>query len=302
MVLTTSKSGQLRNLGLVFISANKFAKLRYLCVKDSDCIMFLQWALPRMHMRWPGYRKVRRQVCKRIQRRIFQLGLIDIHQYKEILLKQRGEWDVLDNMCRITISRFYRDKKVFEVLRQCVLPELARRARVRGESQLHLWSIGCASGEEPYTLAMLFKIHLQAQFPDIDYRILATDNDPNILERARRACYSWSSLKNLPEDWLDMAFTEFDQQFCLKPQFKHHVRFMRHDVRDKVPDGSFDLIMCRNLVLTYFNPQLQCQVLERIRQVLMPGGILVVGIHEHLPDGMSGFSVYFNKLGIYQAT
>jgi chemotaxis protein methyltransferase CheR len=271
-------------------------------VKDSDCVMFLQWALPRIHLRWPGFRKVRRQVCKRIQRRIRQLGLKDINAYQEFLLRQSGEWGVLDNMCRITISRFYRDKKVFEVLQQCVLPELALRAGDRGDNHLHLWSIGCASGEEPYTLAMLFKIHLQAQLPDIDYRILATDSDPNMLERAGQACYPQGSLKNLPVDWRDTVFTEIDHQFCLKPEIKHRVRFMHHDVRDKAPDGLFDLIMCRNLVLTYFDQQLQCQVLERIRQGLVPGGILVVGIHEYLPDGVSGFSDYFNKLGIYQAT
>ena len=273
-------------------------KVRCLGVDDGDCIQFLQWALPRMHMRWPGFRKVRRQVCKRIQRRLHQLDLTGIHEYRDLLLQHKVEWGFLDSICRITISRFYRDKRVYEVLQQCILPDLAQRARA---NQLSLWSIGCASGEEPYTLAMVFKFHLLAQFPAIDYQILATDSDLGMLERARQACYRYGSLKNLPGNWLDSAFIRVDRQFCLKPEFQSHIRFLHHDIRQKAPEGLFDLVLCRNLVLTYFDSQLQWQVMERIRQVMVPGGVLVVGIHEHFPDGASGFSTYFKELGIYQA-
>lgn len=114
-------------------------------MKDSDCVSFLQWALPRLGFRWPGFRKVRRQVCKRIDRRIGKLKLPGPAAYREYLEQVASEWDVLDQFCRISISRFYRDRRVFDHLRDTVLPELADAAMASGESVLRCWSAGCAS-------------------------------------------------------------------------------------------------------------------------------------------------------------
>ena len=86
-------------------------------MNDADCVEFLQWALPRLRMRWAGFRKVRGQVCKRIGRRLKELGLGDIDAYRSYLDKHSEEWEILDGLCRITISRFHRDRKVFECLR-----------------------------------------------------------------------------------------------------------------------------------------------------------------------------------------
>jgi chemotaxis protein methyltransferase CheR len=93
-------------------------------VTDQECVEFLQWALPRMQMRWSGFRKVRRQVCRRIQRRM-QVLEKDVQGYREFLEAEPEEWDVLDALCRITISRFYRDRAVFAYLQTTVLPALA---------------------------------------------------------------------------------------------------------------------------------------------------------------------------------
>ncbi|MGD8595209.1 MAG: chemotaxis protein CheR, partial [Gammaproteobacteria bacterium] len=91
-------------------------------MNDNECVQFLQWALPQLHMRWPGFRKVRAQVCKRIDRRLRQLAIEDIHTYKTYLHEHKLEWRVLDELCRITISRFYRDKAMFGFLTEHVLP------------------------------------------------------------------------------------------------------------------------------------------------------------------------------------
>ncbi len=85
-------------------------------MKDPECIRFLQWALPQLHMRWPGFRKVRAQVCKRIGRRMTGLGLSEFSSYRSYLEETPEEWSTLDTLCRITISRFYRDRDVFEHL------------------------------------------------------------------------------------------------------------------------------------------------------------------------------------------
>jgi len=102
---------------------------------DQDCVRFLQWALPQLQLRWPGFRRVRRQVCKRIDRRLRTLELADLAAYQEYLSHHSEEWRYLDALCRITISRFYRDREVFQRLERQVLPELARNARARGESR-----------------------------------------------------------------------------------------------------------------------------------------------------------------------
>ncbi|MBM4089995.1 MAG: hypothetical protein FJ276_11330 [Planctomycetes bacterium] len=95
---------------------------------DRECVEFLQWALPQLSLRWPGFRRVRRQVHKRIVRRLSELGLRRIADYRAYLDTHAAEWSVLDAMSRISISRFYRDRDVFEHLRDAVLPELAERA------------------------------------------------------------------------------------------------------------------------------------------------------------------------------
>ncbi len=111
-------------------------------VKDPECVRFLQWALPRLRMRWPGYRKVRRQVCKRITRRLHALGLAGLAHYREYLETTPEEWSTLDSLCRVTISRFYRDRIVFDHLFDVVLPCLTEQVRVRGANHLDAWSIG----------------------------------------------------------------------------------------------------------------------------------------------------------------
>ena len=93
----------------------EFAKSQ---MKDTDCIAFLQWALPRLDLHWPGYRKVRRQVCRRIARRVTDLQLQDLAAYRQRLEADPAEWQALDDCCYITISRFFRDGRVFEALGQ----------------------------------------------------------------------------------------------------------------------------------------------------------------------------------------
>lgn len=105
-------------------------------MRDEACVRFLQWCLPPLRKRWPGFRKVRGQVCKRIDRRLRQLGLAGPDPYRAYLETHPEEWAVLDGLCRVTISRFYRDRDVFDVLGEEVLPTLAEAARRHGEPAL----------------------------------------------------------------------------------------------------------------------------------------------------------------------
>jgi chemotaxis protein methyltransferase CheR len=170
-------------------------------MNDSECVAFLQWALPQLGLRWDGFRKVRRQVCKRLSRRLAELGLSDLNAYRGHLERDRAEWAVLDALTHVTISRFHRDRHVFAALQRDVIPVLAAAAQARGSHAVEVWSAGCASGEEPYTLAIMWELELARRFPSLTLRVLATDIDDAMLVRARRACYDDGSLKELPERW-----------------------------------------------------------------------------------------------------
>jgi chemotaxis protein methyltransferase CheR len=269
-------------------------------MKEADCVAFLQWALPRLHLQWRGFRKVHGQVCKRLKRHLHELQLSDIAAYRTYLEGHPQEWPLLDGLCRITISRFFRDRAVFTFLEQKVLPELAAHALSQSQKTLRVWSIGCASGEEPYSLALLWQLGLSTRFPDLSIRILATDTDLRLLTRARQACYPWTSLRELPSQWLDQAFTEMGGRYCLNPRYQENVIFECHDVRRSLPPESFHLILCRNLVLSYFDLDLQCTVLKGLHDILLPGGVLVVGSHEKLPADGKGFAAWSENLGVYR--
>ncbi len=250
-------------------------------MKDADCTGFLQWALPRLEMRWPGFRRVRGQVCKRLGRRLAELGLKNLADYRALLEMHPEEWRRMDGLCRISISRFYRDQGVWRTLEREVLPHLAERARTRGEGHLRIWSVGCASGEEPYTLALLFAFS-HAGVKESAPEILATDSDPHLIERARRACYPATSLQDVPDSWR-AAFEPFGEEHCLRADYQRPVRFLEQDSRREYSEGRFDLILCRNLAFTYFETAMQTAIARRLDERLVAGGFLVLGIHESLP-------------------
>jgi len=258
-------------------------------MRDSDCVEFLQWALPRLHMRWAGFRKVRRQVCKRIGRRIAELGLTSLKQYRDRLESDPAEWSRLDSYCHITISRFYRDRRVFDVLGEYVLPQLAKSAAADGRN-VTCWCAGCASGEEVYTLKVLWELEIEPLFPRTRLDIIGTDLEPTMIERARRACFSAGSFKDMPASWWELAFERSNRHYRVKDRYREGVHFTLQDIREQAPAGRFDLILCRNLAFTYFAEPLQRAALQRIEGRLRPGGYLVLGAHEDLPPGSREFA------------
>jgi chemotaxis protein methyltransferase CheR len=245
---------------------------------DSDCVTFLQWALPQLELRWEGFRRVRGQVCKRLGRRMSRLGLDGFAAYRARLATDPQEWRALDACCHITISRFFRDRGVFEILRTRVLPDIAARA-VREGREARAWSAGCASGEEPYTCKILWDLEMDAA----GLSVVATDIDESVLERARAACYEPSSLRELPEKLVTKGFERMGRRLCVRPRHREGVTIVRQDLRLDAPAGPFDLVLCRNLAFTYFTLPLQRQVLARIKERLAPRGYLVIGAHERLP-------------------
>jgi chemotaxis protein methyltransferase CheR len=252
-------------------------------VSDRDCVAFLQWALPQANLRWPGFRKVRGQVCKRLKRRMNELGLEDFAAYRARLRADATEWVHFDACCRITISRFFRNARVFETLRRDVLPEIGACA-ARAERDARVWSAGCASGEEPYTLKILWDLEVARAFPEVSLSVVGTDIDEAMLARARAGYFAAASLRELPPHLVDQAFDQAGSRFCFMPRHRFGIEFRRQDLRTEMPALAFDLILCRYLAFTYFAMPLQVELRDRMVDRLSAHGYLVVGTHERLPD------------------
>ena len=267
---------------------------------DAECVAFLQWALPQMGRRWVGYRKVRRQVCRRVSHRMRELGLGSLTEYRVHLERDPDEWPRLDALTNVTISRFYRDRAVYDFLVSQVLPTLVERARASGRSTIRVWSAGCANGEEPYSLAIIWELAMASATRDLRLEVLATDIRSVVLQRAERARYPSSAMKDLPEPWRDTAFDTEGDELVLLPRFRRAVTFMEHDIRSGPPDGRFDLVLCRYLAFTYFDDTGQRKTLRALVRATRPGGALVLGNREELPGGEPGFCDWAPRLRVFQ--
>lgn len=250
-------------------------------MKGSECTAFLQEHLPKLRLRWAGFRRVRGQVCKRIARRFGELGIAGIKEYREYIEANPSEWEFLYALCRITISRFYRDRGVFDAIRSKVLPSLAMTC---GHGEVRAWSAGCASGEEAYTLEIIWQLSVAAAVPAAPTLLItATDSDVHLLDRAREGLYPASALKDMPAELVRNAFDETAAGFKVRKRFKDNIRFLEQDIRKEIPAGPFHLVLCRNFVYTYFEESLQTEMLAKINETLAPGGFHVIGAHESLP-------------------
>ncbi|MDH5217974.1 MAG: chemotaxis protein CheR, partial [Gammaproteobacteria bacterium] len=234
------------------------------------------------------------------KQRITTLGLDGVEIYRQYLHDYPKEWQILDQLCRVTVTRFNRDKVVFQRLVEKILPDIIIPALNNNFSVIRVWSAGCASGEEPYTLKLYWEYELAVRFPAIKLNILATDVNKYLLQRAKHACYQYSSIKRLPEEWRERSFIENGNQYCLNPDYQQGIDFRFHDIREPLQEESFHIILCRNLAFTYFDEILRQKVLLFLYDVLRPDGFLILGAHEHLGDHPAGFSVYSKTLGIYQ--
>ena len=254
------------------------------------CRAFLKRQLPKLGYRWEGFRKVHRQVCKRIRRRLAELRIESFTAYERHLEENEEERNRLDAMTHITISRFFRDRRAWDRLEKLHLPALL--AEAAGESRpFRCWSAGCASGEEPYSFAILWHETLAPSCPGLRLELIATDADEQLLARAQEACYPEGSLKEVPPEWRGRAFrrcAESPRLFRLREQYRILPAFLRQDVRERCPEGTFDLVFCKNVVAMYMERRLAARILDRIAGWIRPGGLLVLGSHEPFPLPQDG--------------
>lgn len=235
--------------------------------------------LEHLNRPWVGYRNVRKGVKKRICRHMVDLECSTIEQYLMQLAQQPAAMAACEQCLRVTISRFFRDRHLWQTLQARILPGLVKRFL----PPIRIWSAGCASGEESYSLAMVW--NELAPLPALD--LLATDAGKICLERARAGAYTRSSLKDVPDEMRARYFSarRGGRQFVVRTRFLPTIRWQVHDLMGDPPEkAQFHLILLRNNVLTYYRGADLQAAFTRILSVLAPGGCLVTGAHERLPE------------------
>mgnify|MGYP006291686667 FL=1 len=243
---------------------------------------------------WEGYRKVRGGVKKRIRRRMVQFRCTDMEEYLQILEQNPEEKIACEKCLSVTISRFFRDRRLWEYLRTTVLPDVAERSGNRAD----IWSAGCANGEEAYSLALLWDM---LGF-ETRLHITATDLNADNLERARLGVYELSSLKEVSGSVRIRYFARLQQEggYRVQPELTRSIRWLRHDIFDPPPEGPFHIIFLRNNLLTYYHGTELETALARITEALAPRGYLVIGSHERLPENGFPFRRHEECPWVYQ--
>lgn len=239
-------------------------------------------------------------VKRRLAARIRAVGCATAEEYADLLLLDKSETDALIKALTINFSRFFRNPATFGRLRDEVLPSLFSGVALAGRDGLSVWSVGCAGGEEPYTLAMILRDSFAGNLSRQRVSIVATDVDPDVLRTAARASYGPESLEETPRSLRERYFTFREGRFQLDPEIRDMVAFHREDLLLPRARGEFDLILCRN-VLIYFERSHQEAVLGCLADSLRQGGVLVLGKTETLlPETRRMFQVVCPVERIYR--
>jgi len=240
---------------------------------------FLKETAPLFGLQWRPFQ--RRGVKRKIERRIVEVGLSHFDEYLLKVQKDPEEQSHLSKTLTVTISRFFRDREVFDLLENSIIPTIIKNKKEKDEFKI--WSIGCASGEEPYSLSMLWKEKFERIWSQINFSILATDIDETMLERAKEGKYKKSSLKEVPEEVLRKYFKIKDGFYILDQSIRESVEFKKHDIIHEEPFSGMDIVFCRNLAFTYFSKKSQMSVLKKIAISINEEGYLIIGKDESLP-------------------
>lgn len=234
---------------------------------------------------------------RRLELRLQSTGCRNIREYIKYIQRHPQEAINFKENLLIHVTRFFRDRAVFTYLECRLLPDWLDKLVARQRRLLRVWSVGCASGEEPFTLAMI--LHQPALQRGIHPFILATDVSPRILTRAREAVFRRSELRYIPHHYRQIYFSETKPGlFRLCSELRRLVIFRQHDLLQNEAPGFFDLIVCRNLLI-FFRPEAQEQILNKIVQSLAEGGLLLLGRSERInPDG--SLELVSSRFCIYQ--
>ena len=214
---------------------------------------------------------------RRVQSRMRMNGVHTYREYLSMLRNNHTEQEALKKGLTINVTKFWRDTPVFDAIKKEIIPELRRRKKT-----IRIWSAGCATGEEPYTLAIIAH-EASVMNKDIKFTIFASDIDEDALMKAKEGIYHRKALENLSEAQVRRHFTERDDgKYEVKPHLKQYIRFSRHDLMSGTPvTRHLDMILCRNVTI-YFTEHQKDELARMFAPALTLGGYYVIGKTEYL--------------------
>lgn len=216
-----------------------------------------------------------KQMRRRIDTLITKNKITSYDDYVKLIKSNPEKFEEFVNFLTINVSEFYRNPEQWEVLDKDVFPRLVQKF---GKS-LKVWSAACSTGDEPYSLVMALSRHL----PLSNIKIIATDIDKQVLDKARMGLYNAKSISSVPEDFKKKYFTQVGGSYQISDEIKKCVEFKEHNLlKDPYPTGCH-LIVCRNVVI-YFTEEAKDEIYRKFNQSLVKEGVLFIGSTEQITN------------------
>lgn len=243
----------------------------------------------------------RATVLRRIERRLHVTGQTDLTGYLRYLEQHPAESRALLADMLIGVTNFFRDRDAFEALERHVLPQLAcERDPAEGADEIRVWSAGCSTGEEAYSLAMLVCEQLALEQGARKVQVFATDLDERAIGIARAGSYSEAIVTDVPPSRLRQFFVKEDQHYRVRKEVREKVLFARHNLLSDPPFSQIDLVVCRNLLI-YLDREVQRDILQMFHFALRPGGYLFLGTSESADVAAELFTPVDKRNRIFRA-
>jgi len=239
---------------------------------------------------------------RRVAVRLRATGAADYLEYLRVLKNDPKEYTRLLNELTINVTQFFRDKEVYLKIRDEVIPTLFRAKESIGSRTIRVWSAGCATGEEPYSLAMLIDYKLGAEEGRWNVRILGSDIDLESVRAAKKGEYSKVDMLEGMDirEYFETADTPRGRVYRVRERVKHTVKIEELNLLEDDQKRRFDLVLCRN-VLIYFGRGVQRRIIEGIASKILHEGYLVLGKSETLgQEAGSLFNPAFPRERIYR--
>jgi two-component system CheB/CheR fusion protein len=239
-------------------------------------------------------------LLRRLAKRMSEVGAVDLESYRQYVRENDDELKTLGREFLINVTKFFRDSDAFDCLRtQAIANILVKKTP---EDPIKVWVAACSSGEEAYTVAMLFRECMErAGMPFSNLKIFATDIDADALETASRGVYGENIARDVPPALLKKYFIEEGKNYRVTPELRKHVVFANHDLLKDHPFSHIDLILCRNMFI-YINAVLQRKALKKFHFALKLDGYLMLGPSENIGPLKDAMLELNRKWKLYQCT
>jgi two-component system, chemotaxis family, CheB/CheR fusion protein len=264
--------------------------------QEADLLRILELIQQHTPLDFSEYK--RPTIVRRIILRMAKNKVTTLREYVNFLEANPSEISNLSKEFLISVTKFFRDKEAFEVIKEKVIPEIVEN-KLQVDT-FKVWVVGCATGEEAYSLAILITEHLNEQKKNLEVKIFASDIDKTALLQASKGIYPARIENEVSEERLSKFFTKQGDHYKVRDNIRKMLIFADHDIVKQPPYGKIDLISCRNLLI-YINPILQKKILTSLHFCLNLGGYLFLGPSESLGELKKSFIEVNKKWRIFKS-